>query len=611
MTEETQDIAEELVPADLRGELIALLGDRLTAGEPLIAPSHFQKAMEEGYQVLRGRSPSEAVKSCLGKVFVEVARENPDVLVVPGVENWIVRAILGKVRNNGWGITETQIEGQNLLRQFLHQDQARAVLLRLDLKPTDLNIRNCMRRVVNAVAGKDDPGRKRAEARLAEVKAKLQAPPSSDRPSAAGLDQLLAGPAAEPDAAEVESRTDEQRKLQAVICQQQMANLMDNLETYVEEGRLSQKDAERLQKLNKVEKAVESGRVSREQGSKARNSILAGGVRTEVQKKLREEVDYVVVYAQVFEALQRIDSKNDPALRFMINHKRAVNSDGKEEVEWKPVVAGLVEELETLHQLIEIMDRQDAEVRMMAAQLPPYNQVIRRGQNRMENLVIEEDFVDLLRAGTRDQIIAKLGGSDRKERVRLAASMLSVNALVTTLLKDTPFRKQVRVLKINLIVEEFFRSAVNVAEAKEKAEVFLLKKLPRLYPDITAEEAIEIQEQSREILAACEQKLFTEKATQAEAEGWDAEGLDGKDGGDERLSAEEIARGVHLGRVVIRAGGGTKLVPYRIMPDPEDKTRWIMVKRDRENDELVPVRRRGKKRYVEKNREGAWEVQDK
>ena len=36
-----------------------------------------------------------------------------------------------------------------------------------------------------------------------------------------------------------------------------------------------------------------------------------------------------------------------------------------------------------------------------------------------------------------------------------------------------------------------------------------------------------------------------------------------------------------------------------------------MVKRDRENDELVPVRRRGKKRYVEKNREGAWEVQDK
>ncbi|MDP6700281.1 MAG: hypothetical protein QGH25_11575, partial [Candidatus Latescibacteria bacterium] len=390
MTEETQDIAEELVPADLRGELIA--------------PSHFQKAMEEGYQVLRGSCPSEAVKLCLGEVFAEVARENPEALVVPGVENWIARAILGTVRKNGWGITETQTEGQNLLRRFLRQDQAQAVLLQFDLKPTDLNIRNCMRSVVNAVAGKEDPGRKRAEARLAEVKARLQAQPSSDRASAAGLDELLAGPAAEPDASEVESRTDEQKKLQAGIRRQQMQNLMDNLAIYVEEGRLSQKDAERLQKLNKVEKAVKSGRVSREQGSKVRNSILAGGVRTEIQKKLREEVDYVVVYAQVFEALQRIDSKNDPALRFMINHKRAVNTDGKEEVEWKPVVDGLVEELETLHQLIGIMDRQDAEVRMMAAHLPPYNQVIRRGQNRMDNLVIEEDFVDLLREGTRDQI---------------------------------------------------------------------------------------------------------------------------------------------------------------------------------------------------------------
>ena len=44
MTEETQDTAIELVSSDLCGELIALLGDRLTAGELLIAPAHFQKA---------------------------------------------------------------------------------------------------------------------------------------------------------------------------------------------------------------------------------------------------------------------------------------------------------------------------------------------------------------------------------------------------------------------------------------------------------------------------------------------------------------------------------------------------------------------------------------
>ena len=36
--------------------------------------------------------------------------------------------------------------------------------------------------------------------------------------------------------------------------------------------------------------------------------------------------------------------------------------------------------------------------------------------------------------------------------------MLSVNALIGSLIKRTPFRKQIRVLKISLIVEEFFRS---------------------------------------------------------------------------------------------------------------------------------------------------------
>ena len=72
----------------------------------------------------------------------------------------------------------------------------------------------------------------------------------------------------------------------------------------------------------------------------------------------------------------------------MINHKLVVNADGKEEVEWKLVIDGLIEELEILHQLIGIMDRQVTEVRMMAGHLPPYNKVTRHGQHHMKNLVI-------------------------------------------------------------------------------------------------------------------------------------------------------------------------------------------------------------------------------
>lgn len=45
MTEEREDIARELISADLRGELVAMLGDRLAAGVPFIAAVQFQKAI--------------------------------------------------------------------------------------------------------------------------------------------------------------------------------------------------------------------------------------------------------------------------------------------------------------------------------------------------------------------------------------------------------------------------------------------------------------------------------------------------------------------------------------------------------------------------------------
>ena len=65
--------------------------------------------------------------------------------------------------------------------------------------------------------------------------------------------------------------------------------------------------------------------------------------------------------------------------------------------------------------MIGMMDRQDAEVRMMAANLPPYNQVVRRGYPRMDKLMVEEEFIDLLREGTSKEVIEKLGNGDRDE----------------------------------------------------------------------------------------------------------------------------------------------------------------------------------------------------
>ena len=60
---------------------------------------------------LRGFLPSEPIKQRLAEVFAEVVKESPEVLIIPGIENWIIRAVLGTVRNNGWGIAETRWRG--------------------------------------------------------------------------------------------------------------------------------------------------------------------------------------------------------------------------------------------------------------------------------------------------------------------------------------------------------------------------------------------------------------------------------------------------------------------------------------------------------------------
>jgi hypothetical protein len=598
----------ELVGPDLRGELVALVGDRLAAGEPLISHGHFHKAMEEGYRALRGSFPSQAMSVRLGEVAHEIVAENPEAFAVPGVENWIVRALLGIVRKRGWGITEVQERGPSELRDFLKQEQVRTVLAQLDLTPQELNVRNCMRSVSNAVAGKEDPQKKRAAARLAQLMGRLKKEGQGEG-APNNLSQLLAGPASEPDEREIAERTQEQKKGQAALRAKQMQILVQNLDSYVKEGRVSAEDAERLRQLHQVEQALRSGKVDREKGSKIRNTILSGTARDSLEKKMREEVDYVIVYAQFFEGLQRIDPRFDAALRFLIAHKDAVNAEAGDEVDWKPVVNALIGEYDTMHRVIEMMDRQDAEVRMMAARLPPYSHVIRRGQDRVERLWVDGGFVDDLRACSKEDIVLRLNAPERKERAKLAAAMLSVSALVLALIEATPFRKQMRLLKINLIVEEFFRSSEDIGQAREKAQEFLRNRLQKLYPDITEEESAEIQERGAEMIAAAEKKVLAEREAErkekAEKGGGETETTDVVD---ERLSDDEKEMGVQFGRVSIRTGAGDRMIPYKIMPDPDDTSLFVLAKRDKELDTLVPVMRRGKKRYVEKNKEGVWEL---
>ena len=551
--------------------------------------------------------------------------ESPEVLVVPGVENWVTKSVLASVRKRGMGVTEVQEGGNHLVRDFVRGAKVQGLISQLGIQSSQINLKRCFRTILNSVAGKVDVDQKRSAARLAQLKQAAASQPAGDaqasgpRRVSGGLDRLLDGPAEMPTEEEAQARTAEQEKARSSMREAQMANLVSNLDSYVQQGMLDADDAERLRKASKVDEAVRTGKVDAQKGSKIRNSILDGTARDKIDKKVSKAVDFSVQYLQVFDALKRIEPRFDSGLRFLLRHKDAVNAerekDGPKPAEMGPLVVGLLEDMDALEQVIDLMDRKDAEVRMIAAHLPPYSQVMRRDQGRIENMVVDETFMDILRSEEGSETASeRLNCADKSIRGRTAAAMLCVTSILNRLIRPTPVRKEIRLLKINLIIEEFYRTDGDLEQARTRAQDFLKTRIRSMYPDLSEEETQEIQQRGAEIIEAVEQKIVAErkeleaaKAAAAETTA-SAQGNGKSNGDDETLTVEEEQQGVQIHRIAVRVAGRTRNIPYKVMPDPDDTSKHVIVQKDPDSGQLVPVRRRGQKRFVERGRDGSWQI---
>ena len=65
--------------------------------------------------------------------------------------------------------------------------------------------------------------------------------------------------------------------------------------------------------------------------------------------------------------------------------------------------------------------------------------------------------------------------------------------------------------------------------------------------------------------------------------------------------------GVQIHRIAVRVAGRIRNIHYKVMPEADHASKFVIVEKDPENGEMVPVRRRGQKRYVQRGREG-WEL---
>ena len=594
-------------------QLLSVLADQLNTGDVLLTPQHFVDALAVVQQQLTGMEADAPQREHFAQLVKTTNEQDPAILLAPGVENWIAKSVLGQARKAGWGITEVQEQGNQAIRDFVRGPQATALMAQLGVAVKQLNQRNCLRSVVNVISGKQDPSHRNAEARLAQLKASTPAPVAAE-PAAEDhehhrqvLSGLLTDPVDDPNEEEVEQRQQEQKAERGDLRKTQMGELVANIDNYVKLGRITEEDAEKLRKAHRVDEAIRDGKVDKQKGSKIRNSVLAGTARDRIEKGVKEALDYAVVYMQVFRSLGRIEDRFDPALKFLADNGLVVNADADDEAVGKlgEIVMALFEDVDTLKLLIDLMDKKDAEVRMIGARLPPYSHIVRRDQGRVERVAVTAEFVDQLRQQTPEDIATVLHSGDKRERARPAAAMITMTVLLGRLIKPTPIRKEIRMLKVNLIIEEFYRSSDNIEHARTQAQEFLNTRLKSLYPDMSSEESQAMQEQGQKMLEAVEQKIVAErKASGVTVTTTQMSEEEGEDG----LSAEEEKMGVQIHRVPMRVAGRLRQIPQKIMPDPDDPSRHVIAQRDPETGEPVPARRRGSKRYVIKGREG-WALE--
>ena len=180
--------------------------------------------------------------------------------------------------------------------------------------------------------------------------------------------------------------------------------------------------------------------------------------------------------------------------------------------------------------------------------------------------------------------------------------MLSLTVLINRLIRPTPFRKELRLLKINLVIEEFYHATADVEQARQRATDMMRGRLRSLNGDMSREETEELQRRDEEIVQRVEEKVVAErdaiKAQQkVEADGEEQEQEDEEDRGANSLSEEDKKRGVQVQRIAVPIAGRIRHMRHR-----------ILCKRDPDSAEMIAVLRRGLPRYVERGRDGSWEL---
>ena len=142
---------------------------------------------------------------------------------------------------------------------------------------------------------------------------------------------------------------------------------------------------------------------------------------------------------------------------------------------------------------------------MIAANMPPYRKVA--GDNEaIGNMVIEESFMDDLRSMSDQELSDLLNSEEGQVRVRPAAEIRCLLALIAYVIGETRFHREVRRVKIMNTVKRIYGDASDGKSGRHNVQHFLKRRMPKMYPRMEAEERSKLEGQSATVIDQLEGK---------------------------------------------------------------------------------------------------------
>ena len=371
-------------------------------------------------------------------------------------------------------------------------------------------------------------------------------------------------------------RNQQRAETRKALDREEVAKIPQRLDNYAQRGLITMAEADNLRK-------VHAGNAPLKRNARQ-------FVRERIEQKIRPAISLTVLNLEVFEALKCIPTARDAALEFLVRHRREILADG--DADFSPLLTELKADPDLLANLLAIADHKDQEIAMIALRQSPYGPLFACA----DRCAVEPGFVQKLRSLDRAALADTLNSPSESTPSDPITQIIGLLQLIDHATRPTAFGQELRILKICGELDDLYHTA-SLERAAEELAPLLERHLLSSYPGLTHYESDAVQSHIDRLLATDDPGTLKGQVAAPEAAATDPE-----------LDPIEIKHGVQIARVSVRVAGRTRCVPYKIMPEKEDSSRYIIVRRDPITGDVVPALKRGNCRHVERGRDGFWNL---